>query len=89
MAAASAVSVLVIDCTTTGWADPTGTVRTRHVTVARRRAKGDGSETVGAALLACVAKSATGRINGGMAGKLAGEGDGYTTPRLPPRALLR
>src|SRR3954470_21712905 len=38
--AASAVSVLVIDCTTTGCADPTGTVPTSAVTVGLRAEKG-------------------------------------------------
>jgi hypothetical protein len=40
VARASAVSVLVIDCTTIGCADPTGTVPTSAVTVALRAAKG-------------------------------------------------
>src|SRR5688500_160750 len=39
VARASAVSVLVIDCTTTGWADPTGTRPTQLVTVGRRDLK--------------------------------------------------
>ena len=30
VASASAVSVFVIDCTTTGWADPTGTLADEH-----------------------------------------------------------
>src|SRR5215831_13823724 len=38
--AGSAVSVLVIDCTTTGWPEPTRTLPTRVVTVARRAGKG-------------------------------------------------
>ncbi len=38
--AASAVSVFVIDCTTTGCAEPTATERTRAVTVGRRGEKG-------------------------------------------------
>src|SRR6185436_9430071 len=37
VASASAVSVLVIDCTTTGWADPTSTPPTSTDTVDRRR----------------------------------------------------
>src|SRR5919106_1311571 len=36
VASASAVSVFVIDCTTTGWADPTGTPPTSTVGVVRR-----------------------------------------------------
>jgi hypothetical protein len=39
VAEASAVSVLVIDCTTIGCPDPTGTVPTCAVTVERRGAK--------------------------------------------------
>ena len=39
VAAASAVSVLVIDWTTTGAAEPTATPRTRTVTVGRRGRK--------------------------------------------------
>src|SRR5688500_4545304 len=42
VAAASAVSVLVMDCTTMGWPDPTGTPPTRAVTVDRRMAGGMG-----------------------------------------------
>src|SRR5688500_6166003 len=38
--ATSAVSVLVMDCTTMGWALPTGTPPTRTVTVSRRVATG-------------------------------------------------
>ena len=39
VAAASAVSVLVMDCTTTGWEDPIRTPPTSVVTVVRRRCK--------------------------------------------------
>jgi len=35
----SAVSVFVIDCTTIGWLDPTGTEPTKAVTVGLRGAK--------------------------------------------------
>jgi len=40
---ASPVSVLVMDCTTTGWGDPTGTPPTMAVTVFLRAISGHGS----------------------------------------------
>src|SRR6266550_5966317 len=44
VAAASAVSVLVMDWTTMGWAEPTGTPPTSTVTVRRRRMSGIGGK---------------------------------------------
>src|SRR6188474_887964 len=52
VASASAVSVLVIDCTTTGWALPTSTPPTSTDTVGRRlgrRASGEAMGVLGAA----------------------------------------
>src|SRR6266571_3542571 len=45
VAAASAVSVLVMDWTTMGWAEPTWTPPTSTVTVRRRRMSGMGPES--------------------------------------------
>ena len=47
VAATSAVSVLVIDCTTIGWAEPTETLPTRTVVVLRRVRGGMGSNISG------------------------------------------
>src|ERR1700675_3846982 len=44
VASASAVSVFVIDWTTTGWADPTRTPPTSTLTVGRRRGRRESGE---------------------------------------------
>ena len=44
VASASAVSVLVIDWTTTGWAEPTRTPPTSTLTVDRRRGRSESGE---------------------------------------------
>src|SRR5215204_1501348 len=58
VASASAVSVLVIDWTTTGWALPTSTPPTSTLTVGRRRGRSWSGEAMGAGAASAAAGQA-------------------------------
>ena len=78
VASTSAVSVFVIDCTTTGCAEPTGTPPTMTVAVGRLR--GSSSAAHGRA---CPSRSARGVHGGGR-----DDGSGSHRPRRQPRVWI-
>src|SRR5512143_2836239 len=93
VARTSAVSVLVIDCTTTGWLLPTGTPPTRVVTVWRRVLGGIGRKYIRSALVeyrpADGGPVLSGEGDAGGTGAVQGVGDASGTRDRHHRCTLR